>query len=450
MEKSIDSPEARQTQPVRRVFMEDFGCQMNKNDAELVVGRLRDDGFIRCESIDEADVILYYACSVREHAEERIFGRLGALKRLKAEKPDTVIGVMGCMAQNQKEIIFKRAPHVDLVVGTQRFEDVAEFVRELEHKDRVIAIDGGEVSYQRDITQRPVQHQAFVTIMRGCDKFCTFCIVPFTQGRERSRDPQSIEDEVRALIDDGVQQVTLLGQRVNTYGLDLNRGENLARLLDRLGKLKGLKRLQFITSHPTHIDEELMRVIRDNPVHSRYLHLPVQTGSDRILKRMNRGHNVESYRRTIDMIRRVVPDMSMATDWIVGSPGETDEDFAESVQLLRDIEFQTSFVFKYSVRSGTKAARSLPDDVPTEKKKERNQILLAEQEAMSKRLHQARIGEEHEILVEGISKRDATRWFGRTSQNWIVVFRAERDFTGEFVKVRIVDVTALTLFGELV
>ncbi len=450
MEHTIDSSPSEPGQKVRRVFMEDFGCQMNKNDAELVVGRLRDDGFTRTEVLEDADVILYYACSVREHAEERIFGRLGGLKRLKKEKPDTIIGVMGCMAQNQKEAIFERAPHVDLVVGTQRFEDVADFVKELGHKDKVIAIDGGEVSYDRDITQRPVKHQAFVTIMRGCDKFCTFCIVPFTQGRERSRGPQSIEDEVRALIDDGVQQITLLGQRVNTYGLDLNQGENLARLLERLGKLKGLKRLQFITSHPTHIDEELMSVIRDNPVHSRYLHLPVQTGSDTILKRMNRGHDVESYRRTIDMIRRVVPDISMATDWIVGSPGETDEDFEQSVQLLRDVEFQTSFVFKYSVRSGTRAARSQPDDVPVEKKKERNQILLAEQERMSRKLHLERIGEVHEILVEGISKRDETRWFGRTSQNWIVVFRAARDFTGEFVKVRIVDVTALTLFGELV
>ncbi|MFT7616848.1 MAG: tRNA-2-methylthio-N6-dimethylallyladenosine synthase [Planctomycetota bacterium] len=450
MEEIIDIAEVESGQKVRRVFMEDFGCQMNKNDAELVVGRLRDDGFVRTGAVEDADVVLYYACSVREHAEERIFGRLGALKRLKQEKPDMVIGVMGCMAQNQKETIFKRAPHVDLVVGTQRFEDVAELVRELDHKDRVIAIDEGEISYDRDITHRPAKHQAFVTIMRGCDKFCTFCIVPFTQGRERSRDPKSIEDEVRALIDDGVQQVTLLGQRVNTYGLDLNQGQNLARLLERLGAIKGLKRLQFITSHPTHIDEELMSVIRDNPVHSRYLHLPVQSGSDRILKLMNRGHNVDSYKRTVDMIRRVVPEISMATDWIVGSPSETDEDVAASVQLLKDIEFQTSFVFKYSVRSGTKAARSQPDDVPLENKKERNQILLAEQEKMSRHLHTARIGEVHEILVEGISKRDATRWFGRTSQNWIVVFRAARDFSGQFVKVKIVDSTALTLFGELV
>ncbi len=434
----------------RRVYMEDFGCQMNKNDAELVVGRLRMDGFVRTPTVEDADVVLYYACSVREHAEERVFGRLGALKRLKKERPETIIGVMGCMAQNQKERIFERAPHVDLVVGTQRFEDIAAFVHDLDHHARVIAVDEGEVSYERDISERPNPHQAFVTIMRGCDKFCTFCIVPFTQGRERSRDPEDIEREVRALVDDGVQQVTLLGQRVNTYGLDLNRGETLASLLLRLEKIPGLRRLQFITSHPTHIDETLMRVIRDHPVHARYLHLPVQSGSDRLLKQMNRGHDVDSYRRTLDMVRRVVPEMSLATDWIVGFPGETEEDFEQTVKLLRDVAFQTSFVFKYSTRSGTKAARAMPDDVPAAEKARRNQVLLAEQEAISTRLHRARMGEVHEILVEGISKRDDSRWFGRTAQNWIVVFRAGRDLSGQFVKVRLVDSTALTLFGELI
>lgn len=434
----------------KRVYMEDFGCQMNKNDAELVVGRLGRSGYVRTGNLEDADVILYYTCSVREHAEERVFGRLGALKRLKKAKPDTVIGIMGCMAQNQKELIFERAPHVDLVVGTSRFEDVADFLDELRHSRRVVAVDAGEVRYERDISQRPDPHQAFVTIMRGCDKFCTFCIVPFTQGRERSRDPEEIEREVRALVDDGVRQVTLLGQRVNTYGLDLNRGESLASLLARLEGISGLQRLQFITSHPTHIDETLMRVIRDHPVHSRYLHLPVQSGSDRILAAMNRGHDADSYRRTIDMVRRVVPEMSIATDWIVGYPGETEEDFAATVTLLRDVAFQTSFVFKYSARSGTKAARSTTDDVPTPVKEERNQVLLSEQARISLDRHRGRIGEVHAVLVEGPSKRDATRWMGRTSQNWIVVFPAGRDLSGRIVSVRIVGATSLTLFGELV
>ncbi|HGY90208.1 MAG TPA: tRNA (N6-isopentenyl adenosine(37)-C2)-methylthiotransferase MiaB [Planctomycetes bacterium] len=434
----------------KRVFMEDFGCQMNKNDAELVVGRLGRAGWSRAERPEEADVVLYYTCAVREHAEERIYGRLGHLKRLKKERPDLVIGVMGCMAQNQKERIFERAPHVDLVVGTSRFEEIADFLADIEYQDRVVALDQGEVAYERDIHARPVRHQAYVTVMRGCDKFCTFCIVPFTQGRERSRTPEEIEKEVRALVDDGVQQVTLLGQRVNTYGLDLNRGETLATLLQRLESIPGLGRLQFITSHPTHIDETLMRVIRDHPVHSRYLHLPVQSGSDRMLRIMNRGHDVESYRRTMDMVRRIVPDMSLATDWIVGFPGETDEDFQASVRLQKDVGFQTSFVFKYSDRSGTKASRSMPDDVPQAVKEERNQILLAQQRAISEELHRGRVGTEHTILVEGRSKRDASKWFGRTSQNWIVVFSAERDFTGQFVRVRVTDATALTLFAELV
>jgi tRNA-2-methylthio-N6-dimethylallyladenosine synthase len=434
----------------RRLYMEDFGCQMNKNDAELVVGRMKRAGFERTTELEDADVILYYGCAIRAQAEERVFGRLGQLKPLKQRKPNTIIGVMGCMAQNQKNKIFERMPHVDLVVGTSRFEDIAEFVAEVEHRDRVIALDDGEVAFDRDIAVRPEGFQAYVTIMRGCNKFCTFCIVPFTQGRERSRPPEDIEDEVRRLVDDGVVHVTLLGQRVNTYGLDLNRGETLATLLQRLEKIPGLKRLQFITSHPTHIDPDLMRVIRDHEVHSRYLHLPVQSGSDTVLKKMNRGYTTDSYRRTMDMVRRFVPEMSLATDWIVGFPNETEEDFQQTVQLLRDIEFQTSFVFRYSEREGTNASRRIPDIIPEEVKLARNHTLLEEQGKISERLHSARIGEEHLILVEGISKRDETRWFGRTSQNWIVVFKAGRDLTGQFARVRIVDNTALTLFGELV
>lgn len=439
------------TQPThqRRLFLQDFGCQMNKNDAELVLGRLSQGDYVRTDTVDDADVILYYTCSVREHAEERVFGHLGALKRLKKERPDLVIGVMGCMAQNQKQIIFDRAPHVDLVVGTQRFEEIADHIEALQHQKRVLAVGEGGVSYQRDISSRPEGFQAFVTIMRGCDKFCTFCIVPFTQGREQSRAPQDIEDEVRRLIDDGVRSVTLLGQRVNTYGLDLNCGENLSSLLSRLEDIPGLDRLQFITSHPTHIDEELMKTIAGHPVHSRYLHLPVQSGSDAMLRAMNRGHDVDSYRRTVEMIRRVVPDMSMATDWIVGYPGESDEDFQGTVDLQRDIGFQTSFVFKYSPRSGTRSAR-MEDDVPTEVKKERNQVLLSQQAAISEQLNIKTRGSVMDVFVEGLSKKDRTRYFGRNNQNRIVVFPAGRDLTGMMAPVKIVDSTALTLVGELV
>lgn len=438
-----------QPQTRRRLFLQDFGCQMNKNDAELVLGRLASADYERTDTVDDADVILYYTCSVREHAEQRVFGHLGALKRLKAERPDLVIGVMGCMAQNQKQLIFDKAPHVDLVVGTQRFEEIADHIEALRQQRRVLAVDEGGVSYERDISNRPEGFQAFVTIMRGCDKFCTFCIVPFTQGREQSRSPEDIEDEVKRLLDDGVRSVTLLGQRVNTYGLDLNRGENLASLLRRLEKLPGLDRLQFITSHPTNIDEELMKTIAGHPVHSRYLHLPVQSGSDRMLRAMNRGHDVDSYRRCVEMIRRIEPGISMATDWIVGYPGETDEDFQATVDFQREIGFQTSFVFKYSQRSGTRAAR-IEDSVPNEVKKERNQILLAQQAEISEQLNLETRGKRFEVFVEGLSKKDHTRYFGRNNQNRIVVFPAGRDFTGRFAEVEIIDSTALTLVGELV
>ena len=432
------------------VFLEDMGCQMNRLDSELVLGKLKREGFERVDQPADADVVLYYTCSVREHAEDKVYGRLGTLRRLKEERPEMVIGVMGCMAQNHKDLIFKRAPHVDLVVGTSRFEDVAELLDEVKHGERVMALDRKDLAFDRDISVRPRRDQAFITAMRGCNKFCTFCIVPFTQGRERSRSVTELVKEAKQLRDDGVVEITLLGQRIDTYGLDRQDGTTLAVLLERLHEdVSGLERISYLTSHPNHMSDELARAVADHPRVSRYLHLPVQSGSDRVLQEMNRGYTVDDYRRAVDVMRNRVPDLSLATDWIVGFPGETEAEFDQSVDLLRELDFQGSFVFKYSPRAGTRAF-DRGDPVPRDEKARRNQVLLEEQKQISLRKNRARVGSEVDVLVEGISKRDPAKWTGRTDRNLIVCFPAGRDLTGRLARVRLTDCTPLTLFGELV
>jgi tRNA-2-methylthio-N6-dimethylallyladenosine synthase len=352
------------------------------------------------------------------------------------------------MAQSKKEAIFKRAPHVDLVAGTSRFEDIADLLEEVRHGERVLAVDHKELSFDRDLSVRPRQYQAFVTVMRGCNKFCTFCIVPHTQGRERSRPLADIVDEVKRLVDDGVVEVTLLGQRVDTYGLDLGDGTTLASVLAKIhDDVPDLLRLGFITSHPNHMTRELARTIAERLRISRYLHLPVQSGSDRVLTAMNRGYTVDRYRRAVETMRAEIEDLSLATDWIVGFPGETEEDFESSLRLLRELDCQGSFVFKYSPRSGTRAF-DLEDDVAREEKARRNQILLSAQSEISLRRNQEQIGKVMNVLVEGRSKRDLLRDTGRSDRNHIVCFPAGQIASGRMARIKITDCTPLTLFGE--
>jgi tRNA-2-methylthio-N6-dimethylallyladenosine synthase len=448
MEASADNATPAGTH--QRVFLEDMGCQMNRLDSELVLGRLAHAGYARVDTPAEADLVLYYTCSVREHAEDKVYGRLGALKRMKRERPEMLVGVMGCMAQNHQEDLFKRAPHLDLVVGTSRFEDVVGLVDAARHGERVLAVDRKPLNFERDVSARARHHQAFVSVMRGCNKFCTFCIVPYTQGREQSRPIQDVLEEAKRLCDDGVVELTLLGQRIDTYGADLRDGSNLARLLTRLHEeLPQLARICFITSHPNHMSDELAVAIADHPRISRYLHLPVQSGSDRVLQRMNRGYSVKDYRAAVATLRARVPDLALATDWIVGFPGESEEDFEASAELLRELDFAGSFVFKYSPRAGTRAAE-MADDIPRAVKEDRNQRLLALQLGMAAARKQRRIGQELEVLVEGPSKLDPAVWSARSAWNEIVCFKAAGQQQGRLRRVRIERATALTLFGNLV
>ena len=430
-----------------RVFIQVYGCQMNKLDAELVLGVLQRAGYEQATTPDDADVVLYLTCSVREHAEARVYSNVGKLKFLKRRRPDVVIGILGCMAQKDQEQIFNRLPHVSLVCGTREFPRIAELVEQARVEGPVLACaEHPFEGVERNPAARPTPFQAYLSVMRGCDNFCTYCIVPYVRGREISRPSQEVCDEARRLIEDGVREITLLGQNINSYGKSFGRPHALADLLQDLGSIKGLDRLRFVTSHPKDMAQPILDAMRDVPAVCEYLHMPAQAGSDRILKRMNRQITNMGYRELVTRARETVPGLAVASDFIVGFPGETRSDFDETDKLVRDLRFQNCFVFKYSPRSGTRAA-SFDDNVPQEEKKRRNIELLATQERNSRQEHVKLVGQVVEVLVEGISPRDPARYSGRTRTNHIVVFPCDRDLSGRMLQVRIAETTALTLAG---
>jgi tRNA-2-methylthio-N6-dimethylallyladenosine synthase len=437
----------------RRLWIETYGCQMNVLDSELIAGRMRREGYELTEDRDEADLLLFNTCSVREHAEERAMSNAGALKRLKKRRPDAIVGVVGCAAQNLKDGIFDRLPHVQLIVGPRRFGAIPRLVEEIRRTGlRRIAvedcddefIDGSEVESARE-----TPFKAYVKAMEGCDLSCAFCIVPTTRGGEVSRTPETIVEEVRRLADSGVVEITLLGQTIDSYGKGLKPAIDLGGLIRRVHEVPGLRRIRFITSHPSFMREPIIEALRDLPKACKYVHMPAQSGSDAVLKRMRRGYTVARYLSLVERLRDRVPGVEIASDFIVGFPGETAEDFEATLELSRRVRFQNAFVFQYSPRPGTDAA-AMPDDVPEEEKGRRNRELLALQEGISRQKNLERVGRRLEILVDGPSKNNPRRQAGRTDTNQIVHFEADRDFRGRFVEVDITSSTALTLFGRLV
>jgi tRNA-2-methylthio-N6-dimethylallyladenosine synthase len=438
-----------------KVFLETFGCQMNFLDSELVRARLARRRFEFTDRRDEADVVAFNTCAVRDHAEERVRGRLHELKRVKERRPDVVVAVLGCMAQREGEALLEKFPHVDLVCGTREFGHVDELVaRVRDGSGPIVALGESEPlpDVHRDVAQRPQRHSAFVTIQRGCDRACTFCVVPTTRGPEVERTMDDLEREVRALVDDGVVDVTLLGQIVNAYGRKSGGEASLARLLRRLDRVPGLRRLRFVTSFPTLLTHDLMQAVHDCETVVSYLHLPVQSGSNACLKRMARGYTADAYLRLVERLRAVAPKVELATDVIVGFCGETDAEFAATVELVRRVEFVQAFVFKYSPRPGTVAFENsvYRDDVPQCEKERRNHELLRVQEEVQRRRNRARIGSVEPVLVDGPSRRDASVLAGRTTANRIVHFRGASELVGTIVPVRVRDATALSLSGELV
>jgi tRNA-2-methylthio-N6-dimethylallyladenosine synthase len=445
---------------------------MNERDSEAVAHALQDRGYAPAKTEEDADVILLNTCSVRDLAEKKAVGKMGFMAKLKKEKPQLVLGFLGCMAQSRGQELLDRMPTVDLVVGTQKYHRVAEYVDELFRNQSVGAISNRDHSRMQfapttrivDIAEekgseslirghvldeKPVT--AFVSIMQGCEMFCTFCIVPHTRGAERSRSIPEIVEEVRGLAANGVKEVTLLGQIVNRYGQNefskRNGKSAFVQLLEELNEVDGLERIRYTSPHPTLFHDDLIDAHGRLAKLCEHVHLPVQSGSDRILKAMHRTYTVERVLNLVDSLRRTQPAVEICTDIIVGFPGETEEDFRQTVELMKQIQFDNAFIFKYSERRDTPAA-ALPGKVPAEEKLRRNHELLALQEAISLQRNQADVGKIVEILVEGISKRNKSRLFGRTRTNRSVVFEGdEARHRGKLMGVRVMRATH-TLYGR--
>lgn len=446
-----------------------YGCQMNKLDSELVESKLRERGYVAAASEADADVVLINTCSVRQHAEDRVWSKLGKLRIRKRTDPGLVVGVLGCMAQEHKRYLVSRMPHVDLVVGPSAFGDIDATVEQARAKNLLIAAErepartkhevagAGMVAVdqgvsgdtiRRDVRVRPHRSQAFVSVMRGCNMPCTYCIVPTTRGDEVSRPIADLVDECQRLCDDGVTEITLLGQTVNAYGRDLTGQQaTLAALLRALHTIPALRRLAFITSHPNFLSPDLIEAMAELPKIARYLHLPAQSGSNAVLKSMRRGYTVERYLARIEQLRAKAPDIELHSDFIVGYPGETVADFDATVAFVKQVGFAQSYVFKYSPRPGTVAAELL-DDVPEAEKERRNAVLLAAQEELTAAHNRALVGKTVEVLVEGDSKVDG-RFSGRTAHHRLVHFAAsDRELIGQYVPVRVTEALAHSCVGE--
>ncbi|MHC5209797.1 MAG: tRNA (N6-isopentenyl adenosine(37)-C2)-methylthiotransferase MiaB [Planctomycetota bacterium] len=433
-----------------KVLLEVFGCQMNKLDAELMVGALRRAGYDFTDRDEEADAVLLVTCSIRDQAENRVHSYLGSLAVAKRRRPELAVGVLGCMAQREGAALLSRWPSLDFVAGTRDFPGVAGLLdRVRADKERILAVDGAdEVSEARDLAVRPSRARAWVTVMRGCDKPCTYCVVPRTRGPERSRPMADVLAEVRALVDDGVVEVTLLGQTVNAWGR--REGRSLGELLFALQDLSGLERVRFITSHPEEMDDALIDAMAACDKSGLFLHLPPQSGSSRVLRRMARGYTAERYLAIVERLRATIPGVQIGADLITGFPGETDEDHRKTVRLVQDVAFSQTFVFRYSPRPGTPAYGRLEDDVPEAIKHERLLELQALQTGIQERRHAGMLGESHRVLVEGRSRRNPERLFGRNLAFDRLVFEGGAELVDRFVDVRIHGSSALTLRGDLV
>lgn len=438
---------------MKKLYIETYGCQMNVADSEVVASVMQMADYETTENIDDADAVFLNTCSVRDNAEQKIYHRLEALNALRRKHP-LIIGVLGCMAERVKEDLLENH-HCDLVAGPDAYLTLPDLIAQVEtgHKAMNIELSTSE-TYKDIVPQRiGLGHKigGYVSIMRGCNNFCHYCIVPYTRGRERSRDVESILREVRDLRDRGFKEVTLLGQNVNSYQFIVHGSEfivDFPQLLRRVAEEVPEMRVRFTTSHPKDMSDETLQVIAEMPNVCKHIHLPVQSGSDRILKLMNRKYTREWYLDRVAAIRRIIPDCGLSTDIFVGYHSETEEDHQLSLDLMREVGYDSAFMFKYSERPGTYASKHLPDDVPEEEKIRRLNELIALQTEISAQQNKKDEGKEFEVLVEGFSKRSRSQLCGRTEQNKMVVFDKGNHHIGETVRVKITNSTSATLFGE--
>ena len=432
----------------RKLFIETYGCQMNVGDSEIVVSIMQDEGFCYTENIAEADIILINTCSIRDNAEQRIWGRLSEMRRLRKAKPSLLIGVIGCMAERLKEQLTEGELAVDIVAGPDAYRDLPKLVREAESGGRGInTLLSTEETYAEIAPVRLDKNgvSAYIAIMRGCDNFCSYCVVPYTRGRERSRDAESIISEARTLFENGYREVTLLGQNVNSY----RTGDvDFPTLLRLVAEISPLLRVRFATSHPKDMSDKLLEVMASMPNICKAIHLPAQSGSTVMLEKMNRKYTREWYLDRIAAIRRYMPDCAITTDLIAGFTGETEEDHKLTLSLMEEVGYEFAFMFKYSERPGTFAQRHMPDDIPDEVKTARLTEIINLQNRLSEQSNKRDVGKEFEVLVEGLSKRSDKQLFGRTSQNKVVVFDRGDHKVGDYVRVKVTGCSSATLFGE--
>lgn len=437
----------------KKLFIETYGCQMNVSDSEVVASIMQMDGYIVTDQIEDADAVFVNTCSVRDNAEQKIYGRLQYFQSLKRKKKSLIVGVLGCMAERVREKLINEHG-VDLVVGPDSYMDLPNLIGAVEHGEKAINVELSTQETYKDVMPLKiggVHISGFVSIMRGCNNFCSYCIVPYTRGRERSRDVESILNEIRDMRDKGFKEVTLLGQNVNSYSF--NSGDicvTFPLLLERVAQEAPNMRIRFVTSHPKDMSDDTLKVIAKYSNLCKYIHLPAQSGSTRILDLMNRKYTREWYLDRIAAIRRIVPEATIATDLFCGFHSETEDDYQQTLSLMREVGYDAAFLFKYSERPGTYAAKNLADDIPEEEKVRRLQGMIDLQNQLSEASNKRDIGKIFEVLVEGFSKRSREQLFGRTSQNKVVIFDKKNYHVGDFINVRITGATSATLFGETV
>lgn len=432
-------------------FIETWGCQMNEEDSEKLSGMLISMGYSSCDNRNDADIIIFNTCCVRENAELKVHGNLGQLKGLKKQKKDLIITVCGCMMQQKgiPEEISKKYPFVDIIFGTHNLHKFPEYLnRVLMNDERILEIESGSDEIIEGMTiDRKSSLKAFVTIMYGCDNFCTYCVVPQVRGREKSRKSEDIINEIKNLAKEGYKEITLLGQNVNSYGKGLEEDINFPKLLRKVNEVEGIERIRYMTSHPKDFSDELIDTMKDCNKICNQLHLPVQSGSNRVLKAMNRHYTKEEYIEKINKIKSLIPDLAITTDIIVGFPGETEEDFEETLDLVKKVRYDSAFMFLYSNRKYTRADM-MPNQIPDDIKHERFNRLVETVNSICAEINQEYENKIVEVLVEGVSKTDDTKLTGRTNNGKLVNFKGNKNSVGKIVKVKITKPKSFSLEGE--
>ncbi len=437
---------------LKKLFIETYGCQMNVADSEVVASIMQMAGYEVCDSLDEADAVFLNTCSIRDNAEQKIFNRLEYFFSLRKKKKGLIVGVLGCMAERVKEDLINNH-HVDLVAGPDAYLSLPDLMAQVEAGQKAMNVELSTTETYRDVIPARIggnRVSGYVSIMRGCNNFCHYCIVPYTRGRERSRDVKSILGEVTDLVNKSYKEITLLGQNVNSYRFEAEDGAVITfpQLLRTVAQSARGVRIRFTTSHPKDMSDETLHVIAEEPNVCRHIHLPVQSGSSRILKLMNRKYTREWYLDRVEAIRRIIPDCGLSTDIFSGFHSETEEDHQMSLSLMRECQYDSAFMFKYSERPGTYASKNLPDDISEEVKIRRLNEIIEVQNQLSAEANQRCIGKTYEVLVEGFSKRSREQLVGRTEQNRVVVFDRGSHRIGDFVNVRITEASSATLKGE--